>query len=859
MMDWKRVSLCSGAILVGTVSTGRADSFQGIGDLDGGAIQSFATDVSADGSTVVGTSNATGSVDQAVLWTADGGIESLGSIPGTADPRSRAEAVSDDGSVITGFGIGPSGGFEGFESTGPGSIVSLGNGDGALITDSITADGSMIVGTTGTTDNSDDMRVVTWTQATGLVDLGRGANGDTSAGGVSADGSVIVGSDGRFATEEGIDAVRWTQATGFVALGHLPGGDKFARAFGVSADGTVAVGESDSNFGQQAFRWTEADGMVGLGDLTGGPFDSRATDASGSGSVIVGESSTASGPRAFIWDADNGIRNLRDVLAGQGLIPADWTLLRATAISDDGTTIVGNGSNAAATDEGWVARLDVGQWANTSSGDWSDPDNWNLGIAPKPEFNVEITPEFGLTVHGPTTTATVQDLTIGAQQAGDAILQLNGGTIEAEGIVTIESSGKLTGNGTLLAVSANEGQFAVDNRGEIVMGSNGQLITSGSLLNTGVIRGQGSITGEILNSVNGQIRIQDGDLLQVNGIVSSGQINLLGGTLESTGRGISNVGLIEGGSQVNGRGVVMAPTLTNSGKMSFSGGFMDIFAQTVNSLGASIRIEGASITTFFEDTVNNGQITVAQDSKAVFIGPASGAGAFPGAGVVEFHDIYDPGLSPGRIDFGGDVLFTSNAQLKIEVGGQSGPGAIPDGHDLLVIADQALLDGTISVELINGFSPSIGEVFTVVAAGEIVGGFETIAGDVFILDDDLALVPVVDEEASQVALVATYPGDANLDFQVDAVDLNAIALNWQKTDKGWQDGNFTDTDTNIVDAVDLNVVALHWQFGVVDTPGPGALVSFEDAWAAALALSVPEPGTMTLLGVTLVGVPTRRR
>ncbi|MFN9672520.1 MAG: hypothetical protein ACK552_08030 [Microcystis sp.] len=79
------------------------------------------------------------------------------------------------------------------------------------------------------------------------------------------------------------------QAASFQGLGFLPGGS-FSRSFaqGVSADGSVVVGESSSvNSPAEAFRWTQQTGMVGLGDLSGGRFSSGAQGVSAEGSFIV--------------------------------------------------------------------------------------------------------------------------------------------------------------------------------------------------------------------------------------------------------------------------------------------------------------------------------------------------------------------------------------------------------------------------------------------------------------------------------------------------------------------------------------------------------------------------------------------
>ena len=99
--------------------------------------------------------------------------------------------------------------------------------------------------------------------------------------------------------------------------------------------------------------------MVGLGDLPGGGFSSGANGVSADGSVVVGQGSSASGFEAFIWDATNGMRSLKTVLIDLGLGPAlaGWTLTSAWAISPDGLSIVGYGTNPSGDNEAWIAQL----------------------------------------------------------------------------------------------------------------------------------------------------------------------------------------------------------------------------------------------------------------------------------------------------------------------------------------------------------------------------------------------------------------------------------------------------------------------------------------------------------------------
>src|SRR5437868_2653577 len=94
----------------------------------------------------------------------------------------------------------------------------------------------------------------------------------------------------------------------FFGLGDLPGGTFNSWANGVSADGSVVVGISESGSGGEAFRWTSGEGMVGLGYLSFLPFgkNSFARGVSADGSVIVGDSSG----QAFRWTSEDGMVGL---------------------------------------------------------------------------------------------------------------------------------------------------------------------------------------------------------------------------------------------------------------------------------------------------------------------------------------------------------------------------------------------------------------------------------------------------------------------------------------------------------------------------------------------------------------------
>lgn len=180
-----------------------------------------------------------------------------------------------------------------------------------------------------------------------MVGLGT-PSGISEAYGISGDGGVVVGdSDGQ--------ASRWAHGA-MTGLGFLP--FPFPRpdivqtswASSASDDGTIIVGGSrafdyEGQDQTEAFRWFDGS-MTGLGDLPGDDFKSYATAISADGSIIVGQGTGASGEVGFIWDSLHGMRDLREVLSsGFGLDLTGWTLRYVSDISADGTVIVGTGIN----------------------------------------------------------------------------------------------------------------------------------------------------------------------------------------------------------------------------------------------------------------------------------------------------------------------------------------------------------------------------------------------------------------------------------------------------------------------------------------------------------------------------------
>jgi probable HAF family extracellular repeat protein len=251
-----------GALVVAWIATtGWSQSLTWLGTLGG---RSEAWGVSADGSVVVGLAHNAAGQYRAFRWTASGGMQDLGTLPGGSS--SQANGVSADGAVVVGWSL----------------------------------------------NAASPPRAFRWTASGGMQDLGTLPGGSSSqANGVSADGAVVVGLAHNAASAP--RAFRWTAAGGMQDLGTLPGYD-YSWANGVSADGSVVVGSS----GEHAFRWTASGGMEDLNTtyaslLTNGSVLVEAIAISPDGRYIVGYGRNAATGREEAFLLDTGFPRRGDV------------------------------------------------------------------------------------------------------------------------------------------------------------------------------------------------------------------------------------------------------------------------------------------------------------------------------------------------------------------------------------------------------------------------------------------------------------------------------------------------------------------------------------------------------------------
>jgi probable HAF family extracellular repeat protein len=248
-------ALTSAWVLALLATVAWSQSITWLGTLGGGGSKAYG--VSADGSVVVGWSYNAAGYDHAFRWTASGGMQDLGTLPG--GNRSEAWGVSADGSVVVGWAENAAGQRRAFRWTASGGNRSEAWG--------VSADGSVMVGWAQNAAGYD--HAFRWTASGGMEDL------NTTYASLLTNGSVLIEAraispDGRYIVGYGYNAAtrRWeaflldtgprctTHNDDVDANGCVDDADLLAVLFN--------FGSSGSNLGRED---TNCDGTVDDADL----------------------------------------------------------------------------------------------------------------------------------------------------------------------------------------------------------------------------------------------------------------------------------------------------------------------------------------------------------------------------------------------------------------------------------------------------------------------------------------------------------------------------------------------------------------------------------------------------------------
>ena len=316
-----------------------------------------ATDISADGTVVVG--NTQGEYET-FRWTEEDGMVLLGlaTVPVLGGGAGTPD-VSADGTKVSATILGAD------ETYGTQGVWTLGSGwqetmpptppDGGLMDNfygsawGLSYDGGTVVGLywrPGQPGGS--AHASAWTEATGVVDLGS-ATGSGRANDASGDGSVVVG---WVESPVGVwQPTVWVD--GDMTILHET--EVLCEASVVNPAGTILAGQTYDELMNYrvatVWRWNGSDWDEEVLGAVSGTFPHYGTvyphDMTPDGGMIVGYNAfdwTQS--TGFIWTEETGMVDVEDYLADNGItVPTTFNIRVLTGMSDDGTVMVGIGSD----------------------------------------------------------------------------------------------------------------------------------------------------------------------------------------------------------------------------------------------------------------------------------------------------------------------------------------------------------------------------------------------------------------------------------------------------------------------------------------------------------------------------------
>ena len=245
-------------------------------------------------------------------------------------------------------------------------------------------------------------------------------------------------------------------------------------------------------------------------------------------------------------------------------------------------------------------------------------------------------------------------------------------------------------------------------------------------------------------------------------------------------------------------------------------------------------------------------------SNQIAVGPnatLTGAGEIIGDVVIgspaaSAASLLVPGKPTGVFAVSGNLIQQSTGVTRVALAGTSDTGAF----GRVSVSGTATLGGTLEVTLPGGFVPVALDPYPVLSYANRVGRFEHYVN--LDVPGPLALAPVY--SATDLKLIATLPGDTNVDGIINFTDLLTLARHYGAAGSAasWDTGD--SNYDNAVNFTDLLTLARNYNQHAAPSAIPGATPEFNADLAAAFATtSVPEPSA--LLALTLTPLLLRRR
>jgi hypothetical protein len=203
--------------------------------------------------------------------------------------------------------------------------------------------------------------------------------------------------------------------------------------------------------------------------------------------------------------------------------------------------------------------------------------------------------------------------------------------------------------------------------------------------------------------------------------------------------------------------------LTVSGPVTNTG-TINVNSGTLGLAAGSDYLQGSGLTTVAEGAELEVSVGVADFQG----GSLTGRGLVDAVVQIGAASV-GPGGSPGTLSVEGNYTQGTDSALDIEIGGLV-PG---DEHDVLAVAGDATLGGTLELTLYDGFLPSLGDEFTILTTtGEVFEQFD------FVECADLYLVTYLTDAVVVSVVGEPKLGDLDCDGVVGVNDFLILLAVW---------------------------------------------------------------------------------
>jgi len=324
------------------------------------------------------------------------------------------------------------------------------------------------------------------------------------------------------------------------------------------------------------------------------------------------------------------------------------------------------------------------------------------------------------------TTINQGTLNVTGKLTGGNVLIAGGATLTGSGSVNSSIAGSIgssitaTGN---FSLGDSNSYTGFSHAGTLTVGNNTVILGSKQFANLGIST---TLSGGTLNALNG-ISLAAGCVLSGSGTVNGAVAAGIGSTIEATDNLVLGDSNSYDGFFSDGRLLVGSHAVTIHSKNQASLGSLTTLAGGTLSVANGLSLDFAhsivgngvveSPNLLAKATIINGSV-YANDGKLTLTGFIKGVGTYSGS--VSFAGTYSPGLSPASVNLE-YLSLTPSSTLLMEVGGLSAGSQ----YDVLNLSEAGMLDGTLELDLINKFVPTLGQTFDIIN-GTTTGHFSSL-------------------------------------------------------------------------------------------------------------------------------------